>query len=146
MMHLSPTLKRQVTRATLEFYAAACLMIIIIPTQVQAAANEHDDKLGKTEASQNGPFDIYLTGNRLCEQCTWQRVVSSPNPGAGSDVIELTQRVKLMNANGDSIEVFESEIIGVDKHPKWRRALRHSARNLNGGNVVLPGADAAVPR
>ncbi len=65
-------------------------------------------------------YDIYLTHQRVCRQCTW-RVLTNQ---AG----EPTGQVELSNLYGEQGIYRQDEIIGVNNHPFWRKFLLKSLK------------------
>ena len=71
--------------------------------------------------------DIYLTENRVCKACRWEN--------------EDGQRVRLTNRNGDRVLVKQKEILGVDRHPVWRKLIYNSLHGIGlPGPVIVPNA------
>lgn len=71
--------------------------------------------------------DVVLTEDRVCKKCIWRFV----------DV----KTVELKNKKGISGFYPLREILGVDSHPFWRKALIDSASsNWAAGETILPNA------
>lgn len=71
--------------------------------------------------------DIYLTENRVCKVCRWQ--------------VEDASHVRLTNRDGYRIVVRNEELVGVDKHPFWRKAISKSLHGIGlPGPVIVPSA------
>ncbi len=71
--------------------------------------------------------DIYLTENRVCKACRWEPVD--------------TQLVRLTNRNGDRIVVHTGEVLGMDRHPFWRKMIYKSLVGVGlPGKIIVPGA------
>ena len=73
------------------------------------------------------PYDIYLTGDRICKKCTFR--VLSP------------ESVELSNRLGEKGIYPVKEIIGLDTHPFARRfVLQNTHANGLAGRIVVPQA------
>lgn len=71
--------------------------------------------------------DIYLTENRVCKACRWE--------------IVNERHVRLTNRDGHRIVVRNEELVGIDKHPFWRKAISKSLHGIGlPGPVIVPGA------
>jgi hypothetical protein len=69
--------------------------------------------------------DIHLSGNRICRDCTWRMLEDG--------------RVELINRDFERGIYEQSEILGVDNHPYWRKFLLHSYRKMGlPAQVILP--------
>lgn len=71
--------------------------------------------------------DIYLTENRVCKACRWE--------------IADDYHTRLINRNGDRIVVKNMEVLGMDRHPVWRKAIYKSLHGIGlPGPVIVPSA------
>jgi hypothetical protein len=71
--------------------------------------------------------DVYLTENRVCKACRWEQVDG--------------ERVRLTNRSGDRVLVKQKEILGVDRHPVWRKLIYNSLHGIGlPGPVIVPNA------
>ncbi|WP_303674670.1 hypothetical protein [Vampirovibrio chlorellavorus] len=71
--------------------------------------------------------DIYLTENRVCKACRWEAVDN--------------QSIRLTNRNGDRIVVHPGEVLGMDRHPVWRKMIYKSLVGVGlPGKIIVPGA------
>jgi hypothetical protein len=71
--------------------------------------------------------DIYLIENRVCKACRWEALDD--------------QHVRLTNRNGDRVVVKQKEILGIDRHPVWRKLIYNSLHGIGlPGPVIVPNA------
>lgn len=71
--------------------------------------------------------DIYLTENRVCKACRWEILDES--------------HARLTNRNGDRIVVKSGELLGMDRHPVWRKLIYNSLHGIGlPGPVIAPNA------
>lgn len=71
--------------------------------------------------------DIYLTENRVCKACRWE--------------IADDYHTRLVNRQGDRIVVKNMEVLGMDRHPVWRKAIYKSLHGIGlPGPVIVPSA------
>lgn len=69
--------------------------------------------------------DIHLTGDRICRRCTW-RILDD-------------YRIELINREGERGIYRRAEVLGVDKHPYWRKFLFHSHEKMGlPAHVIVP--------
>lgn len=72
-------------------------------------------------------YDLYLTGNRMCKQCTWRWVDA--------------RHVEISNRQGQAAVIEGAEILGYDKHPIARRVFLKGVHGIGlPGPVVVPYA------
>ena len=86
------------------------------------------------------PYDIYLTGDRVCRRCVWRWISLDSRWPVGPDLPPHKRFVELKGPENKLIQVREEEILGVDNHPWWRRRIRRQATQLNGGTILVPDA------
>ena len=78
-------------------------------------------------ASAESYHDILLTENRVCKTCRWE--------------VADDRHVRLINRNGDRIVVENQEVLGVDDHPFWRKAIYKSVHGIGlPGPIIVPSA------
>ncbi len=71
--------------------------------------------------------DIYLTENRVCKACRWEAVDA--------------RSIRLTNRRGDRIVVHPGEVLGMDRHPVWRKLIHKSLSGVGlPGKIIVPGA------
>lgn len=71
--------------------------------------------------------DIYLTENRVCKACRWE--------------IADDYHTRLTNRNGERIVVKNNEVLGMDRHPVWRKLIDKSLHGIGlPGPVIVPSA------
>ncbi len=71
--------------------------------------------------------DIYLTEDRVCKACRWE---------AADD-----WHIRLTNRNGDRIVVKNKEVLGMDRHPFWRKMVYNSLHGMGlPGPIIVPSA------
>ncbi|MBX2861876.1 MAG: hypothetical protein KTR14_11630 [Vampirovibrio sp.] len=75
----------------------------------------------------DGYYDVYLTGGRVCRQCTWR-------------VLNQTQ-VELTNRGGIRGVYPRIDILGVDDHPVLRKVYQQHLQGIGlPARVLVPQA------
>lgn len=70
---------------------------------------------------------LVLTDNRICKACRVEPVDA--------------EHVQLIDPAGNRITICTKEILGVDRHPFWRKTLSYMAHGVGlPGMLIVPGA------
>lgn len=89
--------------------------------------------MAEKRANQPKYYDIYLSGDRVCEKCTWRLL-----PRRDKEEVQL---VELINREGASGVYPAADIIGVDANPLMRKLLLKGVAGMGlAGEIIVPQA------